>query len=206
MRDAREKRHRDAVVHDASHVTIARWLSIVFHPFVMVAVMVGVAAATRQTARDAVRTVGTVVLFTIAPLGVLMWRQVRRGKWENVDASNRAERPVLYVVLGVALAALLTYLTLSRPQSFMLRGVAATLGMMAACAIATRWVKVSLHMAFATMTATALALTQSPIGYTLLLALPALVWSRLTLRRHTSIEVVLGAVIGACTGVALLYL
>jgi hypothetical protein len=187
-------------------VTIARWLSIVFHPFVMVGVMVGVAATARQTAGEAVRSVGTVVLFTIVPLGVLMWRQVRRGKWQNVDASNRAERPVLYVVLGVALTALLGYLTLIRPQSFMVRGVVATLGMMAVCAIAIPWMKVSLHMAFATLAATALALTQSPAGYMLSLALPALVWSRLTLRRHTPAEVILGTVIGACAGVALLYL
>ena len=49
------------------HVTIARWLSIVFHPFVMVGVMVGAAAAARQTAGESVRSFGIVVLFTIVP-------------------------------------------------------------------------------------------------------------------------------------------
>ena len=39
-----------------------------------------------------------------------MWRQVRRGRWQNADASNRAERPILYLVCGVALVALLAYL------------------------------------------------------------------------------------------------
>ena len=63
-----------------------------------------------------------------------MWRQVRRGRWQNADASNRAERPILYIVGGVALVALLAYLLLLRPQSFMVRGVVATLGMMAVCA------------------------------------------------------------------------
>ena len=86
------------------HVTLARWLSIVFHPFVMVGVMVGAAAAARQTAGEAVRSVGIVVLFTIVPLAVLMWRQVRRGQWENADASNRGERPILYVVGGAGVA------------------------------------------------------------------------------------------------------
>lgn len=91
-----------------------------------------------------------------------MWRQVRRGRWENVDASNRA-------------------------------------------ALATRWIKVSLHMAFAALAATALALFRSPIGYLLLLALPALVWSRLILGRHTPLEVALGTIIGAGAGAALHY-
>ena len=185
---------------------VARWLSIVFHPFVTVAAMVGAAAAARQSSADAVRSVAVVVLFTIVPLALLMWRQVRRGKWDNADASNRTERPILYLVGGVSLLALLGFLTLRVPQSFMLRGVIATLGMLAVCAIATRWIKVSLHMAFATLAATALALLRSPVGYLLLLAVPPLVWARLTLQRHTLVEVALGTIIGAAAGIALHYL
>ena len=188
------------------HVTIARWLSIVFHPFVMVGVMVGAAAAARQTAGEAVRSVGIVVLFTIVPLAVLMWRQVRRGQWENVDASNRGERPILYVVGGAGVLALLAYVVVIRQQSFMVRGVVATLGMMALSGAITRWVKVSLHMAFAALAATALALARSPIGYLLLFVLPALAWSRLVLQRHTPLEVVLGTIIGAGAAAAIHFL
>ncbi len=185
---------------------VARWISILFHPFVMVSVMVGAAAAARQTPGAALRSVAITAAFTIVPVAVLMWRQVRRGRWENADASNRAERPILYIVGGVGLAALIAYLMLVRSQSFMLRGVAATLGMMAVCAIATRWIKVSLHMAFATLAATALALMRAPAGYVLLLALPLLMWSRLTLDRHSPAEVALGTIIGACAGTAIHFL
>ena len=184
----------------------ARWLSIVFHPFVMVGVMAGAAAAARQTRGEAARSVGTVVVFTIVPLAVLMWRQVRRGRWDNVDASNRAERPILFIVGGAGVFALLVYVLATPQQSFMVRGVGATLGLLAVSALATRWIKVSLHMAFAALAATALALLRSPIGYFLLLALPALVWSRLILSRHTPLEVALGTIIGACAGAALHYL
>jgi membrane-associated phospholipid phosphatase len=187
-------------------VTLARWLSIVFHPFVMVGVMVGAAAAGRQTGGEAVRSVGTVVLFTVVPLAVLMWRQVQRGKWENVDASNQDERPILYIVGGVAVVALLGYLLLFRPQSFMVRGVAATFGMMAVCGAITRWIKVSLHLAFAALAATVLGLMRAPMGYVLLAALPAIVWSRIALRRHTPLEVTIGAVIGIATAAAIHYL
>jgi hypothetical protein len=187
-------------------ITTARWLSVLLHPFVMVGIMVGVAAGARQTRGEAAGSVGVVVLFTIAPLAILMWRQVGRGKWENVDASNRGDRPVLYAVGGVALVALLAYLFLLRPESFMMRGVVAILAMMAVCAVATRWIKVSLHMAFATLAATALALGRSPWGYALLLALPALLWARLALQRHTVPEVALGTCIGAMAAAALHYL
>lgn len=184
---------------------IARWLSIIFHPFVMVAVMVGTAAAERQTAGEALRTVSIVVLLTIVPLAILMVRQVRRGTWGNADASNRSERPILYLVGGAALLALLAYVVVLRPQSFMVRGALVTLGMMACCAFLTKWIKVSLHMAFATLAATALVLARSPVGYALLMGLPALVWSRLTLERHTLPEVALGTIIGAAAGAALHY-
>ena len=88
----------------------------------------------------------------------------------------------------------------------MVRGVVATLGMLAVCGVATRWIKVSLHMAFAALAATALALMQAPVGYALLLALPALAWSRLALHRHTPLEVALGTFIGAGAGAAIHYL
>src|SRR5918912_1429536 len=96
---------------------VARWLSIVFHPFVMVGVMVGVATASRETAGEALRTVGIVALFTIVPLAILMWRQVARGRWDNADASNRAERPILFIVGGSGLVALFAYVILVHPQT-----------------------------------------------------------------------------------------
>ncbi len=180
-----------------------RWLSIVLHPFVMVSLLVGVAAAGRQAAGDARRTVAVVLLFTVVPLSILMMRQVRRGAWDNADASNRSERPVLYFVGGAALTALLIHVVVFRPQPFLVRGVVVTLGMVVVCALATRWMKVSLHMAFATLVAVVLTLMRSPVGYVLLLALPALAWSRLALHRHTPAEVVLGIVIGGIAGAVL---
>jgi hypothetical protein len=171
----------------------------------MVGVMVGTVAARRETAAAAFRSVAIVALFTIIPLTVVMVRQVRRGAWENVDASNRGERPVLYLVGAVALAALLVYLTVINPQSFMVRGVVGTLSMLAVCAATTRWIKVSLHMAFGALAATVLSLMGSPIGYVLVLVLPALAWARLALSRHTPVEIVLGTIVGILAGGAVHY-
>jgi membrane-associated phospholipid phosphatase len=175
---------------------VARWLSIVAHPFVMVGVMVGAVAARRNSPGEAVRSVLTVLVFTAVPLMALMVRQVRAGAWKNVDASNVAERPALYMVGGLALVALLVYSLFANPQSFMVRGAAGTLLMFAVCALATRWIKVSLHMAFAALAATTLLLIGSPAGWVLLPVVPALAWSRLALGRHRPLEVVIGAVIG----------
>jgi len=187
-------------------VIVARWLSVLAHPFVMVGIMVGVAAAARQPAGEALRSVVLVVVFTVVPLLALMVRQVRRGAWENADASNRAERPALYLTGGVALVVLLGYVTVFRPQPFLVRGVVGTLTMLAVCAVAMWWTKVSLHMALGALAAVVLTLMGSRIGYALVLLLPMLAWARLTLNRHQPFEVFSGAIIGAVAGTGIHYL
>jgi membrane-associated phospholipid phosphatase len=61
-------------------------------------------------------------------------------------------------------------------------------------------------MAVATLAATGLVFMGSPVGYALLVVLPALMWSRVVLERHTRAEVALGTLIGAGAGVAIRYL
>jgi hypothetical protein len=182
---------------------LARWISILGHPFVMVGLMVGVAASRSGPPRQTLRALGLVALVALVPVAALMWLQVRRGAWQNVDASNARERPPLFWVGGAALLALLIYLWLRQPESFLIRGSVAVLAMLGICAVATRWVKVSLHLAFAALAATSLLLLGSRVGWILVAVLPALAWSRLALGRHRPIELALGGAVGALTGVAL---
>lgn len=182
---------------------VANWLSIAAHPFVMVGIMVGVASMRLRPRGEALTSVLLVAGCTIVPVLALMIRQVRWGAWENADASNRQERPTLFFVGGVATAVWLAYLMAIQPESFLVRGVMVTLGMLAVCALVSRWIKVSLHMAFAAFAAMTLSLMGSPAGYALLAIVPALAWSRLTLRRHTAAEVGLGTAIGVAAAAAI---
>lgn len=168
--------------------------------------MVGVIAARVGTAGDVLRSVALVVAFGVVPLALLMRRQVRRGSWQNVDASNARERPVLFVVAILGLVLLLTYLLVVHPRSFLVRGIYGGVGMLVVCAIATRWVKVSLHLAYAALSATILVLAGSPVGWLPALGIPALMWSRWALGRHDAVELVLGLLIGIATAMAIHYL
>lgn len=174
---------------------VARWVSIVGHPFVTATAMV--------LASGTVRTVTAFVVIAIVPVAILMFRQVRRGAWEHVDASNRRERPILYIVGIAGALAWFGYLALTEPQSPLMRGLAVTMAMLLLCAILTRWIKVSLHVTFAAYSATALLFFGSPVGWAMAVLVPLLIWSRLRLGRHTLLEVALGLVIGVCAGVAL---
>jgi hypothetical protein len=182
---------------------LARWVSIVGHPFAMAMVMVLGAALHFGSPREAFRTLLLVALVSLLPVAVLMARQVRRGFWTNVDASDRAERPLLFVVASAALVVLLGTVLVLRPGSFLVRGALGVLTMLAACAVGTRWVKVSLHMAFGALATTTLLFLGSPAGWALLAALPALAWSRLALERHRPVEVAIGSLVGVAFGCAI---
>jgi uncharacterized membrane protein len=182
---------------------VARWVSIVGHPFAMTIVMVFGTALHFSTPREALQTLLFVALIALVPVAVLMVRQVRSGSWTNVDASDRAERPLLFVVGIVALLVLIGAVLVFRPGSVLIRGAVGVLIMLAVCAVATRWVKVSLHMAFGALATTTLLSLGSPVGWVLLVVMPALAWSRLALKRHRPAEVALGLLVGIAFGYAI---
>ena len=124
--------------------SLARWISIAAHPFVMASLMALGAGA---------RAALLVAAFTVVPLAVLMLMQVRSGRWGDVDASQRQERPLLFAVAGLGLLALATYLALTQPVSPLLRGLLSPLVLLAGAALVNPWVKASLHVAFAVMAA-----------------------------------------------------
>ena len=184
---------------------LARWVSTLAHPFVMTAVLVAVAAG-RQSRASAVHSVLLVALAVIVPVAALMVRQVRRGRWENADASNAAERPVLFLVSMAGLAAALVWLLRYDPASFLIRGLVVIGAFILGAAVLTRWIKLSLHVAFVMLAATALWQIGSPVGLVLIALVPVVAWSRLVLARHTPREVAAGGALGVVTGLALVWL
>ena len=142
----------------------------------------------------------------IVPIAVLMFGQVRRGRWSNVDASKQSERPALFVVALTGLVAALGWLLLNDPQSFLVRGMFVVAAFLLVAAILTRWVKLSLHVAFVALTSTALCLIGSWVGYVLIGLIPVMCWSRVALGRHRPHELVVGLALGVVTGFALVRL
>ena len=184
---------------------LARWISILAHPFAMIALLVAVPAM-RQSSGHAVQSVLLVAIAIVIPIAVLMFRQVRRGRWSNVDASNPSERPVLFVVALAGLVAALGWLRLNDPHSFLVQGMLVNAAFLLLAALLTRWVKLSLHVAFTALTATTLSLLGSWVGYALIAVVPLVFWSRIALARHRVHELIVGLVLGVLTGVVLVQL
>jgi hypothetical protein len=192
-------------VNRASMKQVARWVSILAHPFVMVALLVAVPAM-RQPSGNAVQSALLVVIAVVIPIAALMFRQVGRKRWSNVDASKPSERPVLFMVALAGLVAALAWLLLTDPHSFLVRGVLIVAAFLLLAAFLTRWVKLSLHVAFAALAATTLSLLGSPVGYALIAVVPVVFWSRISLARHRVHEILVGLVLGVLTGIVLIRL
>lgn len=178
---------------------IARWTSILLHPFAVFAVL-SLVAAWRLDPVSLPRTaIGIAVAVAIVWAFVLQRR--RSGRWGTVDASDRRERPVLYALVLIVAGGY--WLWLGGRSSPTGNGVVAVIAMLCIAGIANRWIKLSLHMASLAFAGATLLSLWLPAGIAALLALPLLGWSRLRMARHTLPEVLGGSALGLLTGMAL---
>jgi len=182
-----------------TRVTLARVVSIVGHPIVLVLVAALIVASTRGATLQQLQLVGG----ALVALGVIVlgfsWLQVRAGRWSHVDASVRSERSALNVFLVVlcSLSAMLLWF-LTRRQSMSV-ALALSGALVLVALLLARWVKVSLHAAFAAFATTLLwPITLAVAGGVLVTA--AVVWSRLVLQRHVAADVMTGVLLGVAAG------
>lgn len=180
-------------------IAIARAVSILGHPVVLVSVAALTAASTRGAPLMQLRIIGLFLLvFAVVVVG-FMWFQVRAGRWAHVDASALSERRSLNLFLvGVCVlsAVLLRYLLRSSQMSIAL-ALAAMLIIVAL--LLARWVKVSLHTAFAAYS-TALLWPLKLAVVAGIMATAAVAWSRLALGRHGAADIGVGFLLGVVVG------
>lgn len=180
---------------------VAEWISTVAHPLVLVAVLFGTAAATRFPSAGAVALIVAFLGLAIVPVVFFLRGRVRGGRWKDTDASLPAERKEL-LRASLLIAGATGVLLLATPRlRTMAYGAVAAMAIFAVASIANRWMRISLHVAFATFVAVGLSAFVRPWPAVLLILLPVIVaWARLTLARHTIAEVLLGAMLGFVAG------
>ena len=186
-------------------VSVARFVSIAGHPLALLVLAAwllhapgGVPGGYRLT----LPALGIVIL----PLGLLTWRARATGRWQTVDASDKKDRPVLYLTIGLVLLGLAAYFHFVEPSPRLLQVCAVYGAMMLAAFLLNPYVKLSLHVTFATFCGLLLADVRLAYGLPILLGLPVLMWSRVALRRHTLPETLVGLALGTAGAVCLLLL
>jgi hypothetical protein len=183
-------------------LTIARWISIVGHPFSFAVLLVGLAGFQRYGFGGTMRLVGLTAIILIIPLWIFMWRKWRSGRWKTVDASDKSDRRSFYGVALLLIGLLTGCFAFVEGASSMLRGCAAAAVMMGIAAVLNRWIKLSNHVAFAMFTGVLLSRFALPWSVGVFCVMPLILWSRLALRRHRWSEVLGGMILGATVGAA----
>jgi hypothetical protein len=172
------------------------------HPFVSTAVLIALATTRFVAPSHWLWAIVGPLMFVIVPLGWFMGRQVRRGRWQNVDASQQTERPALYLVAIIGTAILILYFMWIPSLRFLWRGALVLLVLLIAARVANRWIKLSLHVAYASAVAILLLQVQLQTGLAFLIFVPILAWARLVMRRHSLREVLAGFSLGTALGLA----
>jgi len=174
---------------------VARIVSIVGHPFVLVPL--AIVLATRDAAASRGPVLGA-VLGTMAVLAVYVLRKWRRGELTDVDVSSREQRPRVFFIGIASSGAACVAMIATKQAPGVIRGTAIACGVLVVMFLVNRFLlKASLHSAFAAIAA-GIVWRASPL-LTLAFALVALIvgWSRVRYGRHTASEVVAGLVIGS---------
>lgn len=134
-----------------------------------------------------------VIPFVVIEIGV------RRRGFSDRHVTRREERRGAYLLgLGSVLCGAAAMVVLDAPALLVRALVTMILGLVVCAAVTALGPKVSLHMFCSTALGVFAALLLSPWWLLVLPALlPPVAWSRLHLRQHSPLEIVLGAVLGA---------
>jgi len=145
---------------------------------------------------------GTVAYGALAALFVcvvpvlLLLGLVRLGKVTDHHVSNREQRlPVLLMALASVLAGLLVLDAAGAPRSVVVMVLSIVGGIVVLAAVSPFW-KISGHAAAISSSAVVAVLMLGAAWLPLLALVPAVCWSRVVLRAHTTAQVVAGALFG----------
>jgi len=179
---------------------IARILSILGHPLVVVP---GAVATLVLQGGASSETLSALVICGIAGIVlVFSFWQVRRGRWQHVDASALAERKSLNLFLAAVLFLSAAMAFYQLPASGLPLGLALSGFLIVAVMLVSPWIKLSLHASFAAFAVVLLWPLKLWYVAPASVAAAGICWSRVVLARHTVVEVlggsILGALLGAC--------
>ena len=189
----------------AGHMSdrIARSVSILGHPLVVMPAAVLVLMLVQSDGRNAGWAMAG-LLATGLLIMLFSRNQVRRGRWQHVDASGKEERSSLNRFLLVLLAVATLACVLAGASRPLTLGLGLSAAMLVVAMATARWCKLSLHLAFATFAALLLASLSWWVGLAGLLFAAAVAWSRLHLQRHVPRDLVAGAGTGLLAGLVFL--
>jgi membrane-associated phospholipid phosphatase len=187
------------------HIHIARYISAILSPFVVSLPAVLLVALYHESNQLTVAEYTGLTLFFLS-IGPMLYILVGvwRGKFTDVDVSNRSQRsgPFLFGIIS-AFAGFVTMALTNGPKNLQTILLITVIGGVIMMTI-TLWWKISIHASSLAGAATFLtALYGSAMLFTFLLVV-LVGWSRVVLRRHTLGQVLAGSFLNIALTIAVL--
>ena len=160
---------------------VAKWISIAGHPFVFSPIVALLVGASLFGPLESVIGLVTVILCCLLPASLYILRKVRIGQWSDLDVSARKDRPQLFLIGFAFLLLTVLVLTVTGQPIIYARGCLAAMILIVGGWFLNRWLKPSMHAAFAMLTACSLWPLSAPLAVVAMLFAVAVGWSRVEL-------------------------
>ena len=177
---------------------IAKIISLIEQPpFVCIPVFVSICMALSDNLTTGILCSLVSILFaTILPVAIVAYYAKKTGNAEKLDVVKKEDRiiPLIIGVLSYFIGVgLLYYLSAPNVATILMLCYAVVT---AAIALITPFWKISIHSCGIIGPSIGLAIAFWPWGLLYFLLLPPVVWSRYVLKKHTPLQLLMGAVVG----------
>jgi membrane-associated phospholipid phosphatase len=175
---------------------IVRLISNIVNPFIVsIIVLILLAFKSTTNTHDAVSWILITIAISVLPLFILILVLLRFKKLDGIFNSSRQQRAMIYIVaalLGIADCILLWFLKV--PEMLFETFCAGLVAVAVFTAINHFW-KISLHSAFIAAGVSILVIVFGAMAAWAYILLPMVGWSRIVLKQHTPLQVVIGALV-----------
>ena len=184
---------------------IANFISVLGHPLLTVSLFSILSLFNFESIGKASLISAIIIGVVIIPTTIKMYRGKKSGVYTNFDVSDKVERQSWYKYVLTLLFAVTLILFLT-DQSLTLRlSVLFFFLLLLTSQIVNNFIKSSLHVSFNVFISFLILPMNLIIGALLFVFVLIIAWARLTLKRHTLKEIIVGAFIGLFWGFGSLF-
>lgn len=179
---------------------LAKLISVLGHPLLTLAAFTLLISFRMYNASTAIVISVLMIGFLVVPVTIRNYVKFRRGEYTNFDVSDQTQRHSFYK-FGIALLACVTVALYFIPgtKEFFI-GTLCALAMVLVSGIVNFRIKTSLHTGVSMFISIIYFQLDFTVACVLLVFTALIAMSRLLLKRHTWIEVIMGALIGVMFG------
>jgi len=184
---------------------LAKYISIVGHPFVTFSFFVIIVMFATEEFYKALLITFLLEGCLIIPNVIRNYIKTRKGEYTNFDVSVRTQRHSMYLFAMPLMLIIIAVLFYTGQSMNLCLGVLCGLILLLVSFIVNFFVKCSMHVALTIYLAFLIIPLNTMIGIIIIVFTGFIGWSRVELKRHTTKEVYVGAIIGFIIGFFMLF-